>query len=431
MQWDRREGTSIAFSVGMKKYKKQMTICIMLALLVGVRQAEAKRGEGWERNLPRNPSFWIDTDIGFDSDDCVAHVVAAMRFGSKIKGISTSLYDPKGKAKLSKLLLSKLGLSRVPVYAGIGFKPEKGATEAASVEAFRRKYPGWPPQFGQPYQGQGAAYKEQFGAQLSRQRVKGNAVDALIRAANDSNGSLVVVALGPLTNLAAAIKKEPGIVSKIDRVVVMGGWFEKEGQISRMGYNTIMDLDAAKTVFGNKKLKVLLVNSQAIKDARIIVDRNREFEYLQGRGGKNRLSRALYGDMARWVTHSRNTMGDIALADPVTALLAAQPFRIKRTERATIDVIPDREVHMMDSRAAGLIKVRPAREGNVSIVRQIKKPSKVRRMIVGDLFSVGFPSKKTVASKFRGLKAKRWFRNRPPSTSRRERNRAAAPGRRR
>ena len=51
----------------------------------------------------------------------------------------------------------------------------------------------------------------------------GRAVDHIIREIQKRPGELIVVAIGPLTNLALAERKSPGILNRARRVVAMGG----------------------------------------------------------------------------------------------------------------------------------------------------------------------------------------------------------------
>src|SRR5258708_386114 len=64
--------------------------------------------------------FWLDHDAGFDSDDFIAMVVATRRYGARLVGMSTTLYHPREKAKLTKVFLEALGFPEIPVFAGEG-----------------------------------------------------------------------------------------------------------------------------------------------------------------------------------------------------------------------------------------------------------------------------------------------------------------------
>ncbi|HUA14253.1 MAG TPA: nucleoside hydrolase [Verrucomicrobiae bacterium] len=81
-----------------------------------------------------------------------------------------------------------------------------------------------------------------------RRPEKLNAVDAIIETV-DANRGLVLVTLGPLTNVALAVSKDPSITAKVGRCVVMGGNPCCEGNVTPAAeYNIWVDPDAARIV---------------------------------------------------------------------------------------------------------------------------------------------------------------------------------------
>jgi len=73
---------------------------------------------------------------------------------------------------------------------------------------------------------------------------------ALIRLAEEYAGELVVVALGPLTNLAIALNVRPELTRQVRRIVVMGGAFSVPGNITPASeFNIYVDPHAANQVF--------------------------------------------------------------------------------------------------------------------------------------------------------------------------------------
>ena len=73
---------------------------------------------------------------------------------------------------------------------------------------------------------------------------------ALIRHAREQEGQLVVVALGPLTNLALAVRLDPALPSRIARLVVMGGAVTGRGNTTVPAeFNIGFDPEAAHVVF--------------------------------------------------------------------------------------------------------------------------------------------------------------------------------------
>jgi purine nucleosidase len=70
----------------------------------------------------------------------------------------------------------------------------------------------------------------------------GRAVDHIIREIQKRPGELIVVAIGPLTNLALAERKSPGILNRARRVVAMGGALWCGGNITdKSEYNIYAD----------------------------------------------------------------------------------------------------------------------------------------------------------------------------------------------
>ena len=79
------------------------------------------------------------------------------------------------------------------------------------------------------------------------------AVDAIIRAAETYGEELALLAIGPLTNLARAVRKAPAVMTKIGRIVVMGGaYFTAEPE-----WNVFCDPEAAKVVGAEAAKKAL------------------------------------------------------------------------------------------------------------------------------------------------------------------------------
>src|SRR6202040_3323022 len=77
---------------------------------------------------------------------------------------------------------------------------------------------------------------------------KEHAFEAII-ATIEANPGLVLVTLGPLTNVALALCKQPGIAAKVGRCVVMGGAPCCEGNVTPAAeYNIWVDPEAAHIV---------------------------------------------------------------------------------------------------------------------------------------------------------------------------------------
>jgi purine nucleosidase len=74
--------------------------------------------------------------------------------------------------------------------------------------------------------------------------------DFLIEKILSSPGEITLVAIGPLTNVALAIRQEPRIIQAVREVIVMGGAIRYEGNTTALAeFNTYVDPHAAHIVY--------------------------------------------------------------------------------------------------------------------------------------------------------------------------------------
>ncbi|MGV0025573.1 nucleoside hydrolase [Phormidesmis priestleyi] len=86
-----------------------------------------------------------------------------------------------------------------------------------------------------------------------------NADEVLIDQLNALPGEITLIAIGPLTNLAAAEKKSPGILQKAREIVIMGGAFFCPGNVTPQAeFNIWFDPEAAKVVLNSRTDLVIL-----------------------------------------------------------------------------------------------------------------------------------------------------------------------------
>jgi inosine-uridine nucleoside N-ribohydrolase len=76
----------------------------------------------------------------------------------------------------------------------------------------------------------------------------GHAVDWLIETYLASAGDIVLCPVGPLTNIALAIQKEPRIVDAIPEIVIMGGAHHVGNLTPSAEFNVWLDPEAARVV---------------------------------------------------------------------------------------------------------------------------------------------------------------------------------------
>ncbi len=77
-----------------------------------------------------------------------------------------------------------------------------------------------------------------------------SAVDLILETASCYPDELIIVTLGPLTNIAKAIRKDASKMRRLQKIVVMGGVFEEYGNVTTTAeFNIFVDPHAAQEVF--------------------------------------------------------------------------------------------------------------------------------------------------------------------------------------
>ena len=147
--------------------------------------------------------LWIDTDTA--SDDAVAIVMALKHPNTEVVGMSVVIGNvPVELGVQNALYTAELCGKNIPVHAGAAMPLVRAFATAQHVH--------------------GADGMGDIGLPLKgRVATSNDAVHAMIEAFRKEQGQLELVALGPLTNLALAIRIEPQFAKWVKRCVIMGG----------------------------------------------------------------------------------------------------------------------------------------------------------------------------------------------------------------
>ena len=174
--------------------------------------------------------FFIDTDTA--SDDAVALAIAFARDDIDIVGIGVVAGNVPLESGVQNALYTRelCGRTDVPVYVGASHPLVFPLGTAQHVHG---------------NDGMG-----DIGLDLSgRVPNEGHAVDALIEASHQHAGSLTLVTLGPLTNVALAVRRDPAIAERISRVVIMGAAADHVGNVNPVAeFNMWVDPHAVQVV---------------------------------------------------------------------------------------------------------------------------------------------------------------------------------------
>lgn len=183
--------------------------------------------------------FIIDTDTA--SDDAVALVMAIKNPAIQVEAITVVGGNVGVDQAVQNALytLEQCGKS-IPVYKGSAKPLLRPLKNAHFVH--------------------GADGMGDIGLELNgRKPTPGNAIDILINTIEKYPDQIELITIGPLTNVAIALLKEPSIASKVKQCVVMGGIGQGPGNITPVSeYNIWVDPEAAKIVF-DSGMKIKMV----------------------------------------------------------------------------------------------------------------------------------------------------------------------------
>jgi purine nucleosidase len=173
----------------------------------------------------------LDCDPGID--DALAIAFAAGHPGVELAGITTVA----GNVGLSRTTANAIAVAS---FAGVGSVP----VSAGSVGPLLR--PALDARDVHGETGLGGAVLPDPG----REPGPGHAVDSIVRTIADRPGEITLVATGPLTNIALAVKREPRITEWVKSFVIMGGSAGRGNVTPAAEYNMWADPEAASIVFG-------------------------------------------------------------------------------------------------------------------------------------------------------------------------------------
>ncbi len=244
-------------------------------------------------------TFLIDTDTA--SDDAVALIMALRAQDVRVAAITVVAGNVNvQQATRNALYTVELCAADVPVYSGAE-KPLLRTYQDAT----------W-------FHGRDGLGDHNYPApRQSAERL--HAVDAIIETI-EAHPGLVLVTLGPLTNIARALSQSPRIAEKVSRCVVMGGAPCCEGNVTPAAeYNIWVDPEAARIVM-RSGLPVELIGWQLSRGDAVL----RESDIAQVEGFNTKLARFAIecNSHAREAYKTQTGEDGICLPDPVAMCLA-------------------------------------------------------------------------------------------------------------
>jgi len=262
----------------------------------------------------------IDTDMGID--DALALLMALAHPETEIEALTTVVGNvPLAQATLNTgVVLDIAEAPLIPIYRGCA-RPlmQNDPLHALDVHAT---------------DGLGGVGR----AETTRLIEAEHAALALTRLAREQSGALTLLTLGPLTNIALAIRLDPDFLTHFERVVMMAAAVDGRGNTSPSAeFNIAVDPEAAKIVFDACQAvadRVWLVSWEAslrhatpFADWRKMIEGNSAIlQFVQG------MSAYIEQAMAQWGSTT------IPWADPLAAAVALRPDIVTDSDRRPITV---------------------------------------------------------------------------------------------
>src|SRR6266403_5196500 len=260
----------------------------------------------------------IDTDIGDDIDDAFAVGLALRSPEFEILGISSAWGDTHLRARLLSRFLKETGRGDIPVAMGIAKHPPGKVSVLTQA----------------PY-AQGGPADENYP----------NAVDFILEQIKLHPGEITLIAIGPETNLGAAIDRDAATFRKLKRVVLMGGSVYRGYSQFNYGkthgpdpeWNILCDIQAAQKVFSSGvPLHVMPLDSTQIK----LQELERAAIFKTGTALTDALL-VLYAQWSQGATQTPTLFDAVAVGYAMhPELCPTQPLRLRVDDQAYTRVEP-------------------------------------------------------------------------------------------
>ena len=303
----------------------------------------------------------LDTDPG--NDDLMAIIMALKSDDIDVRGLTivggnASVQDTTNNA-LS--LLTYLDRIETPVYVGNASALNEISTSSEEFDEFIAHRI--------EIHGESGLHVGLPDPVVKPQRM--HAVDFIIQEIESNKGEIILVPVGPLTNIADAIKKRPEIKNWVKSIHIMGGAVNSPGNVTDYAeFNIYCDPQSANYVFSSGiDIKLCGLDITRITS----VDKN-ELNWIMGRSKEELLISELLVN-----TFEKNPMRKaFSLHDPVAVLSLINPELIEWELHKVITIIEGPEF----GRTVGVAD----QEGTVSVgvsIDSIGAKNKIAEILAG------------------------------------------------
>jgi inosine-uridine nucleoside N-ribohydrolase len=198
----------------------------------------------------------IDTDPGIDDAQAILFALFCGEF--EIDALTTVFGNVPAKTAAANVLrlLEMSGRPEIPVYLG-------------AVEPLVRRRLHYAPEV------HGKRGLGDLKLPPPKGKIQKNyAAVELVRRIVQAPGEITILALGPLTNIALAIRLEPQFVKHVREIIFMGGIVAGHGNVSAVATaNVLNDSEAAKIVFNAGFRCLTMVGQDVTRPTRMLPER--------------------------------------------------------------------------------------------------------------------------------------------------------------
>lgn len=221
----------------------------------------------------------LDCDPGHD--DAIAILMAARHPAIDLLGITIVA----GNQTLDKTVLNGLNLCQhlgidTPVYRGMSLPIVRNQIVAEGIHGK-------------------TGLDGPIFAPLTRKTEEMHAVNYIIETLMTSDKDITLVPIGPLSNIAMAMRMEPRIISKIREIVLMGGAYGLGNTTPAAEFNIFADPEAAYIVFSSGA-PIVMMGLDLTDQTACTLDIIERMEAVGNSAGK------LFGDIMRFTLVTQN-----------------------------------------------------------------------------------------------------------------------------
>ena len=274
----------------------------------------------------------LDTDIGTDIDDAICLTYLLANPDCDLLGITTVTGEPEKRAMLASSLCILAGKD-IPIYPGtaeplIIEQQQKNAQQAKLLE-------NW-------------SHKKSF--------PKGEAIEFMRQTIRKNPGDVILLTIGPLTNVGLLFKVDEEIPSLLKGLVMMCGYFEhKIHGWSKLEWNAKGDYHATNIVY---KAQIKLHRSIGIDVTSQLTMNSDEF--------KQRFSKDIFKPLHDYAQHWYDYSHTVTFHDPLAAA-AIFNEEICNYQRGYISI------ELIDTESAGITKWQHDDNGRHEIATDVNK----------------------------------------------------------